>query len=48
VPPRLNLKVVAADPAPAWLAICGLLAVSSLLLGYTVLPARAAEISHGE
>jgi hypothetical protein len=34
--------VVAADPAPAWLA------VSALLLGYTAVSARTAEISYGE
>jgi ABC-type transport system involved in multi-copper enzyme maturation permease subunit len=48
VPPPLNLMVVAADPTPAWLAVGGLLAVSALLLGYTAISARTAEISYGE
>ena len=48
VPPPLNRMVVAADPSPAWLAIGGLLAVSALLLVYTALSARTAEISYGE
>jgi ABC-type transport system involved in multi-copper enzyme maturation permease subunit len=48
VPPPLNLMVVAADPTPAWLAVGGLLAVSALLLAYTALSARTAEISYGE
>jgi len=29
--------VVAADTVPVWLAICGLLAVSAPLLGYTAM-----------
>jgi ABC-type transport system involved in multi-copper enzyme maturation permease subunit len=48
VPPPFNVMVIAADPSPAWLAIGGLLAVSALLLGYTALSARTAEISYGE
>ena len=48
VPPPLNLMVIAADPTPAWLAVGGLLAVSALLLAYTALSARTAEISYGE
>jgi hypothetical protein len=41
-PRAADLMVVAADPAPAWLA------VSALLLGYTAVSARTAEISYGE
>jgi ABC-type transport system involved in multi-copper enzyme maturation permease subunit len=48
VPPPLYLMVVAADPCPAWLAIGGLLAVSALLLMYTALSARTAEISYSD
>jgi len=48
VPPPLNLMVVAVDPSPAWLAIGGLLAVSALLLMYTALSARTAEIAYSE
>ena len=48
VPPPLNLMVIAADPSPAWLAIFGLLAVSGLLLAYTAVSARTAEIGYGE
>jgi ABC-type transport system involved in multi-copper enzyme maturation permease subunit len=48
VPPPFNLMVIAADPSPAWLAIGGLLAVSVLLLGYTAVSARTAEIGYGE
>ena len=48
VPPPLNLMVIAADPSPAWLAIGGLLAVSALLLAYTAISARTAEIAYGE
>ncbi len=48
VPPPLNVMVISTDPSPAWLAIGGLLAVSALLLVYTALSARTAEISYGE
>jgi ABC-type Na+ efflux pump permease subunit len=48
VPPPFNVMVIAADPSPAWLAIGGLLAVSAILLAYTALSARTAEISYGE
>ena len=48
IPPPLNVMVIAADPSPAWLAIGGLLAVSALLLVYTAVSARTAEISYGE
>jgi len=48
VPPPLNLMVIDADPAPLWLAVPGLLAVALLLLAYTAISARHAEISYGE
>jgi len=48
VPPPLNLLVVAADPSPAWIAVTGLLAVSALLLAYTAVSARTAEIDYAE
>jgi hypothetical protein len=36
------------DPAPAWLAVPGLLIVATLVLAYAAVSARRAEISYGE
>jgi hypothetical protein len=36
------------DPAPAWIAIPGLLAVSLILLLYAAISARHSEINYGE
>jgi len=48
VPPPLNVIVVDTDPAPAWITIPGLLALTLLLLAYAALTAREGEISYGE
>jgi hypothetical protein len=40
--------VVDADPSPAWVAVPGLLAVALILLFYSAISARQAEISYGE
>jgi ABC-type Na+ efflux pump permease subunit len=43
-----SVMVIEADPVAAWIAVPGLLAVAGLILGYTALTARQAEISYGE
>jgi ABC-type transport system involved in multi-copper enzyme maturation permease subunit len=48
VPPPFNLMVIDAEPTPVWIAIPGLLAVALLLLAYSALSARHAEINYGE
>jgi hypothetical protein len=40
--------VIDAEPTPVWIAIPGLLAVALLLLAYSALSARHAEINYGE
>ncbi len=44
----LAILAVASDPAPAWLAISGLLAVSGLVLYVAARQARTMEISYSE
>jgi ABC-type transport system involved in multi-copper enzyme maturation permease subunit len=48
IPPPFNVMVIDADPAPFWVAVPGLLAVSLILLIYAGLSARQTEISYGE
>src|SRR5689334_4521627 len=48
IPPPFNVMVVDADPSPAWVAIPGLLAVAAILIFYSAISARQAEISYGE
>ena len=48
VPPPMSVLVTDTDPAPAWLAIPGLLIVATLVLAYAAISARHAEISYGE
>ncbi len=48
VPPPLSLLVTDTDPAPAWLAVPGLLIVSAIVLVYAARSARRAEISYSE
>jgi len=48
VPPPLSVLVTDTDPAPAWLAVPGLLIVATLVLAYAAISARRAEISYGE
>src|SRR5215472_12258591 len=48
VPPPLSVLVTDTDPAPAWLAVPGLLIVATLVLVYAAVSARRAEISYGE
>jgi ABC-type transport system involved in multi-copper enzyme maturation permease subunit len=48
IPPPFNVMVVDADPSPAWVAVPGLLAVALILLFYSAISARQAEISYGE
>ena len=47
-PPPFSVMVVETDPASAWVAVPGLLAVAALLLIYAGISARQAEISYGE
>jgi ABC-type transport system involved in multi-copper enzyme maturation permease subunit len=42
------VMVIEADPVPAWITIPGVLAVAGLVLAYTAITARQAEISYGE
>jgi ABC-type transport system involved in multi-copper enzyme maturation permease subunit len=42
------VMVIQADPFPAWITIPGVLAVAGLVLAYTAVTARQAEISYGE
>ena len=48
VPPPFNVMVVDADPTPFWIAVPGLLAVALILLAYSAISARHAEISYSE
>jgi ABC-type transport system involved in multi-copper enzyme maturation permease subunit len=48
LPPPLNAMVIDADPTPAWLAIFGLMALSTMVLGYSAWSARHTEISYGD
>jgi hypothetical protein len=48
VPPPFSILAVETDPAAAWVAIPGLLAVALILLVYAALSARQGEISYGE
>ena len=42
------VMVIEADPVPAWITVPGVLAVAGLVLAYTAITARQAEISYGE
>jgi len=46
VPVALGPLAMAADPAPAWLAVTGLVGVSAVLLGLAALKARQLEITY--
>ncbi len=46
--PPFSIMTIETDPAPAWVAIPGLLAVSLILLVYTAVSARQSEINYGE
>jgi ABC-type transport system involved in multi-copper enzyme maturation permease subunit len=48
VPPPFNVMVIEADPTPFWVAVPGLLMVAAILLIYSAISARHAEISYGE
>jgi hypothetical protein len=48
VGPPFNVMVVEADAPPFWIAVPGLLAVALILLAYSAISARQAEISYGE
>ena len=48
VPPPFSLMVINTEPTPMWLAIPGLLALALLLLIYTAISARQAEINYSE
>ena len=48
VPPPFNVMVIEADPTPFWVAVPGLLMVAAILLIYSAISARQAEISYGE
>ncbi|HEY1241252.1 MAG TPA: hypothetical protein VGF16_11890, partial [Bryobacteraceae bacterium] len=48
VPPPLSVLVTDTNPAPAWIAVPGLLVVSTLVLAYAAFSARRAEINYGE
>jgi hypothetical protein len=48
VPPPFSIMAVETDPAAAWIAVPGLLAVALILLVYAAVSARQGEISYGE
>ena len=48
VPPPFSVMVIDADPIPVWVTVPGLLALSAILLAYTAISARQAEINYGE
>ena len=48
VPPPFSIIAVETDPAAAWIAVPGLLAVALILLVYAAVSARQGEISYGE
>jgi hypothetical protein len=48
LPPPLNAMVIDADPTPAWLAVFGLMALSTMVLAYSAWSARHTEISYGD
>jgi ABC-type transport system involved in multi-copper enzyme maturation permease subunit len=48
VPPPFSVMVVESDPTPMWIAVPGLLAVAAILLMYSAVSARQAEINYGE
>lgn len=48
VPPPFSVLAVETDPAPLWVAVPGLLAVTAILLIYSAVSARQAEINYGE
>lgn len=48
VPPPFSVLVTDTNPAPAWIAVPGLLLVSTLVLAYAAHSARRAEINYGE
>ena len=48
VPPPFNIMVIDAEATPAWVAVPGLLAVAAILLIYSAISARQAEINYGE
>jgi len=48
VGPPFNVMVIEADPTPFWVAVPGLLMVTLILLVYSAISARHAEISYGE
>jgi len=48
VPPPLSVLVTDTNPAPAWIAVPGLLLVSTLVLAYAAYSARRAEINYSE
>ena len=48
LPPPLNAMVIDADPTPAWLAVFGLMALSTMVLAYSAWSSRHTEISYGD
>ena len=48
VPPPFNVMVTETDPTPFWVAVPGLLILTAILLVYSAISARQAEISYGE
>jgi hypothetical protein len=48
VPPPFNVMVVDANPPPFWIAVPALLAVALILLIYSAISARQAEISYSD
>ncbi|HTS28971.1 MAG TPA: hypothetical protein VMH81_24035 [Bryobacteraceae bacterium] len=47
-PPPFNVMVIETDPAPFWVAVPGLLAISLIFLVYAAISARNTEINYGE
>lgn len=46
VPPPFSVMAIEADPMPAWVTVPGLLALSLILVAYTAISARQAEINY--
>jgi ABC-type transport system involved in multi-copper enzyme maturation permease subunit len=47
-PPPFSIMAIETDPAPLWVAVPGLLAISLILVLYAAVSARQGEINYGE
>ncbi len=48
IPPPFSVIVIEADPIPAWITVPGVIGLSLILLAYTAISARQAEINYAE